>query len=69
MNIEARPLNMLSEGIMTFFCFDADQHFDTKGVVSWPHFGSNLLLYKVKLQSNARNMPGEGWAVLELTGT
>ena len=51
------------KGLRHPFAFDADQRFDTKGVGIWPHFGSNLLLYKAKLQSNARNMPGEGWAV------
>ena len=32
----------------------------------WVKFAT---VQQAKLQSNARNMPGEGWAVLELTGT
>ena len=57
------------KGLRHPFAFDADQHFDTKGVGSWPHYGSNLLLYN---KQNSSQMPaiclgrdGQFWNWLE----
>ena len=64
------PVNMLSEGITTSFCFWCWPAFWYKrgGQLAslWVKFAT---VQEAKLQSNARNMPGEGWSVLELTGT
>ena len=57
------------KGLRHPFAFDADQRFDTKGVGSWPHYGSNLLLYN---KQNSSQMPaiclgrdGQFWNWLE----